>query len=61
VPDQLKFLHPVGPSTFKYGITIPVAAQTARYLAIGKGEKVAVTLFCEALPLGLVLNLLVIM
>ena len=28
--DHLKFLHPVGPSTFKYGITIPVAAQTAR-------------------------------
>jgi hypothetical protein len=49
VPDLLKFLHPVGPSTFKYGITIPVAVQTARYLAIGKGEKVAVTLFCDTL------------
>ena len=59
--DLLKFLHPVGPSTIKYGITIPVEAQTARYQAIGKGEKVAVTLFCEVHPLGLVLNLLVIM
>lgn len=47
--DQLKFLHPVGPSTFKYGITIPIAAQTERCLAIGKGQKVPVTLFCDTL------------
>lgn len=47
--DLLKFLHPVGPSTFKYGITIPIAAQTERYLAIGKGQKMAVTLFCDTL------------
>jgi hypothetical protein len=42
--DHLDFLHPVGTSTFKYGVTIPVEAQTERMLAIGKGGKVPATI-----------------
>ena len=42
--DHVKFLHPVGISTCKYGVTIPLEAQTARMLAIAKGEKVPVTI-----------------
>jgi hypothetical protein len=41
--DNLKFLHPVGVSTFKYGVTIPLEAQTERLRAIEKGGKVTVT------------------
>ncbi|HXE94806.1 MAG TPA: BglII/BstYI family type II restriction endonuclease [Dongiaceae bacterium] len=41
--DNLKFLHPVGVSTFKYGVTIPLEAQTERLRAIEKGGKVPVT------------------
>ena len=42
--DHVKFLHPVGISTCKYGVTIPVEAQTARMLAIAKGDKVPVAI-----------------
>jgi hypothetical protein len=42
--DNVKFLHPVGASTFKYGVTIPVEAQTERMRAIEKGDKVPVTI-----------------
>ena len=42
--ENVKFLHPVGASTFKYGVTIPVEAQTARMHAIAKGGKAAVTI-----------------
>jgi hypothetical protein len=41
--DNIKFLHPVGVSTFKYGVSIPVEAQTERMRAIEKGGKVPVT------------------
>ena len=41
---KMKFLHPVGQSTLKYGITIPVEAQTEQMLSICKGEKVPVTI-----------------
>jgi len=44
--DNLKFLHPVGSSTFKYGVTIPVEAQTVRMRAIDKGGKAPVTILC---------------
>ena len=40
--DNMKFLHPVGASTFKYGVTIPVDVQTERMRAIEKGGKVPV-------------------
>src|SRR6266568_8575889 len=43
VLDNVKFLHPVGASTFKYGVTIPVEAQTERMRAIDKGGKTPVT------------------
>jgi hypothetical protein len=42
--DKVNFLHPVGTSTFKYGVTIPVETQTERMLAIGKGGKVPATI-----------------
>lgn len=42
--DNLKFLHPVGSSTFKYGLTIPVEVQTERMRNIEKGCKVPVTI-----------------
>lgn len=42
--DNVKFLHPVGASTFKYGVTIPVEAQTERMCAIEKGGKVLVSI-----------------
>jgi hypothetical protein len=42
--DYAKFLHPVGTSTFKYGVTIPVEAQTERMRAIEKGGKAPVTI-----------------
>lgn len=42
--DHVKFLHPVGISTCKYGVTIPLEAQTARMLTIARGEKVPVTI-----------------
>jgi hypothetical protein len=32
----MTFLHSVGVSTFKYGVTIPLEAQTERLRAIGK-------------------------
>lgn len=41
---NVKFLHPVGASTFKYGVTIPVEAQTERMRTIGKGGKAPVTI-----------------
>jgi len=43
-PKFVKFLHPVGISTLKYGVTIPVETQTDRMLAIEKGGKVPVTI-----------------
>ena len=46
--DKLNFLHPVGVSTLKYGVTIPLEAQTERLRAIEKGGKVAVTVLCGA-------------
>jgi hypothetical protein len=48
--SRIKFLHPVGTSTYKYGITIPVEVQTSRYLSIDKGQKLSVTLFVDTLP-----------
>ncbi|MCE5262185.1 MAG: hypothetical protein LLG97_01485 [Deltaproteobacteria bacterium] len=39
-----QFLHPVGQSTLKYGVTIPIEAQTEQMRAIVKGEKVPVTI-----------------
>ena len=42
--DNVKFLHPLGTSTFKYGVTIPVEVQTERMRAIGKGGKVPATI-----------------
>ena len=42
--DNVKFLHPVGASTFKYGVTIPVEVQTGRMNAIEKGGKVPVAI-----------------
>ncbi len=42
--ENVKLLHPVGMSTFKSGVTIPVEAQTERMRAIDKGGKVAVTI-----------------
>nr|WP_307726523.1 BglII/BstYI family type II restriction endonuclease [Trichlorobacter sp.] len=44
VLEYVKFLHPVGASTFKYGVTIPVEAQSERMRAIDKGGKVPVTI-----------------
>ena len=41
--DKVKFLHPVGTSTLRYGVTIPIEAQTERMRAIEKGGKVPVT------------------
>src|SRR5262245_36808800 len=46
--DNLKFLHPVGLSTLKHGVTIPVEAQTERMRAILKGSKVPVTILFGA-------------
>jgi len=46
--ENLKFLHPVGTSTFKYGVTIPLEAQTERLRAIDKGGKIPVTILCGA-------------
>jgi hypothetical protein len=46
--DNVKFLHPVGASTFKYGVTIPVEAQTERMCTIEKGGKVPVTILFGA-------------
>ena len=43
--SNVKFLHPVGASTFKYGVTIPVEAQTDRMRAIEKGGKMPATIF----------------
>ena len=42
--DNVKFLHPVGTSTFRYGVTIPVEAQTERMRGIDKGDKAPVTI-----------------
>ena len=42
--DNVKFLHPVGASTFKYGVTIPIEVQTERMCAIAKGCKAPVTI-----------------
>ncbi|MBE0598273.1 MAG: hypothetical protein IH614_13480 [Desulfuromonadales bacterium] len=42
--EYVNFLHPVGISTFKYGVTIPIEAQTERMLAIPKGGKVPATI-----------------
>lgn len=43
-PGLVKFFHPVGISTCKYGVTIPLEAQTERMAAIEKGGKVPVTI-----------------
>lgn len=45
--EQISFLHPVGVSTCKYGVTIPLEAQTLALQAITKGAKVPVTILCE--------------
>ncbi|MBE0576220.1 MAG: hypothetical protein IH613_10020 [Desulfuromonadales bacterium] len=45
--ENVKFLHPVGMSTFRYGVTIPVEAQTERMRAIEKGGKVPVTILFD--------------
>ncbi len=45
LPGFVKFLHPVGISTLKYGVTIPIEAQTERMYAIGKGGKVPEIVF----------------
>ncbi len=45
----LKLLHPVGISTIKYGVTIPLETQTPAMLAIIKGSKVPVTILCDGL------------
>jgi hypothetical protein len=42
--EYVKFLHPVGSSTFKYGVTIPVEAQTERMRAIDRRGKTPVTI-----------------
>jgi hypothetical protein len=42
--ENVRFLHPVGTSTFKYGVTIPLEAQTERMRAIPKGDKVPVSI-----------------
>ena len=42
--ENVKFLHPVGTSTFKYGVTIPIEAQTERMRAIAKGGKASVSI-----------------
>ncbi len=46
--DNMTFLHPVGVSTFKYGVTIPVEAQTERMCTIEKGSKTPVTILFGA-------------
>ena len=43
--DYVQFLHPVGISTCKYGVTIPLEAQTAQLLALPKGRKVQVSIY----------------
>lgn len=43
--DHIKFLHSVGSSTLKYGITIPIEAQSERLRAIVKGNKVPIQIF----------------
>lgn len=47
--EQVKFLHPVGLSTCKYGISIPLDAQTPMLQGIAKGCKVPVTILCDGL------------
>lgn len=47
--EQVKFLHPVGVSTCKYGVTIPLDAQTLALQAIAKGSKVPVTILCDGM------------
>jgi len=47
--EQVKFLHPVGTSTCKYGATIPLEAQTPALQAIAKGGRVPVTILCDGL------------
>jgi hypothetical protein len=44
VPDTCLHPQPVGASTFKYGVTIPVEAQTERMRAIDRGCKAPVTI-----------------
>jgi hypothetical protein len=48
MPGYVKFLHPVGISTLKYGVTVPIEAQTERMCAIEKGGKVSVSIFFGA-------------
>ncbi len=38
----VRFLHPVGQSTLKQGLTVPIGAQVSWLVQIRKGEKVAV-------------------
>lgn len=47
--EQVMFLHPVGVSTSKYGVTIPLEAQTPALQAIVKGDKVPVTILCDGM------------
>lgn len=47
--EPLKFLHPVGVSTCKYGVTIPLEAQTPELQAIAKGSKVPITILCDGM------------
>lgn len=46
--DYVQFLHPVGISTCKYGVTIPLEAQTTQLLALPKGRKVQVSIYFGA-------------
>ena len=45
-PTKVMFLHPVGISTFKYGVTIPLIAQTEQMKTIPKGGKEKITILC---------------
>jgi hypothetical protein len=47
--EQVKFLHPVGVSTCKYGVSIPLEAQTPALQSIAKGSKVPVTILCDGM------------
>lgn len=42
--EMVKFLHPVGTSTLRYGVTIPLDAQTERMQTVSKGGKITATI-----------------
>ena len=43
--ERVEFLHSVGVSTLKYGITIPIETQSSQMLSIDKGDKVPIQIF----------------